>query len=71
LETICRRAGITLLLVEHDMHFVDALCETVIVLNFGRKIAQGSPGQIRENALVREAYLGIETAPALEQRRAS
>jgi ABC-type branched-subunit amino acid transport system ATPase component len=62
--------GISLLLVEHDMHFVGALCEQVIVLNFGRKIAQGTPAQIREDAVVREAYLGLEAAPA-EQRHAS
>jgi branched-chain amino acid transport system ATP-binding protein len=70
LVTICRERGITLLLVEHDMNFVGALCEQVIVLNFGRKIAEGTPGQIREDPLVREAYLGLEAVPA-EQRHAS
>jgi len=71
LAPICLTGGITIQLVDHVIHIVYALCETVIVLNFGRKIAQGSPGQIRENALVREAYLGIETAPAAGERRAS
>ena len=70
LTTTCGAHGITLLLVEHDMHFVGALCEQVIVLNFGRKIALGTPGQIREDPLVREAYLGLEAAP-VEQRHAS
>ncbi len=70
LAATCGAHGITLLLVEHDMHFVGALCEQVVVLNFGRKIAQGTPGQIREDALVREAYLGLEAAPA-EQGHAS
>jgi ABC-type branched-subunit amino acid transport system ATPase component len=70
LTATCGAQGITLLLVEHDMHFVGALCEQVIVLNFGRKIAQGTPGQIREDPLVREAYLGLEAAP-VEQRHAS
>jgi branched-chain amino acid transport system ATP-binding protein len=72
LATTCGARGITLLLVEHDMNFVGALCEHVIVLNFGRKIAEGTPGQIREDPLVREAYLGLEAVPAAaEQRHAS
>ena len=60
--TICRDRGITLLVVEHDMHFVGALCAEVIVLNFGRKIAEGTPEHVREDALVREAYLGTDAA---------
>ena len=50
------------------MQFVGALCAHVIVLNFGRKIAEGSPEQIREDALVKEAYLGADDE---EQRHAS
>jgi len=69
LEAVCQDNGITLLVVEHDMNFVDALCEEVIVLNFGKKIAEGTPEAIREDLLVRQAYLGIE-APSVEQRRA-
>jgi branched-chain amino acid transport system ATP-binding protein len=57
-----------LLVVEHDMQFVGALCAEVIVLNFGRKIAEGTPEQVREHPLVREAYLGVED---VEQRHAS
>jgi branched-chain amino acid transport system ATP-binding protein len=70
LATTCGERGITLLLVEHDMNFVGALCERLIVLNFGRKIAEGTPDQIREHPQVREAYLGLEAVPA-EQRHAS
>jgi branched-chain amino acid transport system ATP-binding protein len=70
LDAICRTQGVTLLVVEHDMHFVGALCEEVVVLNFGRKIAEGTPDAIREHPLVKEAYLGIDPAP-LEQRHAS
>ncbi len=62
ITAICRDRGITLLVVEHDMHFVDALCSEVVVLNFGRKIAEGSPDRVREDALVREAYLGTAAA---------
>ena len=68
ISAICRERGITLLVVEHDMQFVGALCAHVIVLNFGRKIAEGSPEQIREDALVKEAYLGADDE---EQRHAS
>jgi branched-chain amino acid transport system ATP-binding protein len=70
ITAICRDRGITLLVVEHDMQFVGALCAEVIVLNFGRKIAEGTPEQVREHPLVREAYLGTE-AGAGEQRHAS
>ena len=70
LDAICRRRGVTLLVVEHDMHFVGALCAEVVVLNFGRKIAEGTPDAIREHPLVKEAYLGIDPAP-VEQRHAS
>jgi branched-chain amino acid transport system ATP-binding protein len=64
LAKICRQRGITLLVVEHDMHFVGALCDEVVVLNFGRKIAEGRPGAMREDALVKEAYFGLDTGQA-------
>jgi branched-chain amino acid transport system ATP-binding protein len=57
---ICGDRGITLLVVEHDMHFVGSLCEHLIVLNFGRKIAEGVPDKVRDDALVKEAYLGFD-----------
>jgi len=69
LETLCAKRGITLLIVEHDMQFIGALCEHVVVLNFGRRIAGGAPDEIRNDPLVREAYLGTEE-PA-EARHAS
>jgi len=50
--------GITLLVVEHDMHFVRNLCDHVIVLNFGRKIFEGTPHEVHLDPGVREAYLG-------------
>jgi ABC-type branched-subunit amino acid transport system ATPase component len=62
LESICARHDLTMLVVEHDMQFIGALCEEVIVLDFGRKIAQGSPEEIRDNALVQEVYLGTADA---------
>jgi branched-chain amino acid transport system ATP-binding protein len=59
LDAIARR-GVTLVVVEHDMHFVGRLCSRVVVLNFGCKIAECAAGEIHADARVREAYLGAE-----------
>ena len=50
--------GVTLLLVEHDMNFIHALCERIAVLNFGSKIFEGTPDQVTRDSAVLEAYLG-------------
>ena len=49
---------LTVVLVEHHMNLVMRVSERVHVLNFGRKIAEGTPGEVRANAAVVEAYLG-------------
>lgn len=54
------RAGISVLLIEHVMRGVMALSQRVVVINYGRKIAEGSPGEIVKNREVVEAYLGKE-----------
>jgi ABC-type branched-subunit amino acid transport system ATPase component len=55
-------AGVTLLVIEHDMEFVGGFCGRVIALNFGRKIADGTPDEVRSLPEVRQAYLGLDTA---------
>jgi len=57
-----RGRGITILLVEHVMELVMGVTDRIVVLNFGQKIAEGTPAEIQANRLVRKAYLGGEAA---------
>jgi ABC-type branched-subunit amino acid transport system ATPase component len=61
---LLRRAGHTLLLVEHDMDLVMRIADQVVVLDSGRCIAAGTPDEVRRNPLVLEAYLGRMEATA-------
>ena len=58
------REGITLLVVEHVMKVIMSLSHRIIVLNFGQKIAEGTPQEVAHNPAVLEAYLGEEASGA-------
>ncbi len=53
-----RDLGISVLVIEHHMGLIMEVCDRIVVLNFGSKIAEGTPDEIRKNQAVIDAYLG-------------
>ncbi|MGH2399432.1 MAG: ABC transporter ATP-binding protein, partial [bacterium] len=59
-----RKEGVTLVIVEHNVRAVRALCDRVVVLNSGRTVVEGAPGEALSRPEVIEVYLGTRSARA-------
>lgn len=72
LETIGKERNIGILLIDHDLKFVNRLSQRIVVMNRGQKIAEGTPAEVRADSRVVEAYIGRgRTARAAEQNEAN
>jgi ABC-type branched-subunit amino acid transport system ATPase component len=60
IKTMNREQGKAFLLIEHNMHFIADMCSRVFVLNYGQKLAEGTPDEVMNNEDVIEAYFGMD-----------
>ncbi|MCS6937214.1 MAG: ABC transporter ATP-binding protein [Candidatus Bipolaricaulota bacterium] len=67
IEKLCYERGVTFLLIEHDMDLVMNLCNPVIVMSNGEKLAEGTPQEIQRDERVLEAYLGSQYRAAVRE----
>ena len=58
IREIAKKLGLTVVIIEHEMRVVMSLCDRIVVLNFGKKLAEGTPESIKQNLEVIDAYLG-------------
>jgi ABC-type branched-subunit amino acid transport system ATPase component len=69
LRRVVETRGVSLVVVEHDVELVLGLCERIVVLDFGVRIAEGAASEIRDDPAVRAAYLGEELEDVAEERQ--
>jgi len=66
-----RKSGLTIVLIEHKLNVVMSMSDRVVVLDYGQKIAEGTPEQVRDDERVIVAYLGRRQSAALAASRAA
>ncbi len=67
LTSIVRDRGLGIVLVEHDMSLVMAVCDEIYVLDFGKEVMHGTPAEVQNHPAVKAAYLGEETVTVTPQ----